>query len=43
MKTKHTYRLREMGNDKANLEDIISYLNDRNISANEITLKNLTE
>ncbi len=38
-----TYRLREMVNDKANLEDIISYLNDRNIPADEITLQNLAE
>jgi len=38
-----TYRLREMVNDKANLEDIISYLNDRNIPADETTLQNLAQ
>ena len=32
-----------MVNDKANLEDIVSYLNDRNIPADEITLQNLAE
>jgi hypothetical protein len=38
-----TYRLREMVNDGANLEDILSYLNDRNIPADEITLQNIAE
>jgi hypothetical protein len=38
-----TYRLREMVNDEANLEDIIAYLNDRNIPADEITLQNIAE
>jgi hypothetical protein len=33
-----TYRLREMLNDKANEEDIIAYLSDKNIPADEITL-----
>lgn len=32
-----------MVNDGANLEDIISYLNDRNIPADEITLQNIAE
>jgi len=34
-----TYRLREMLNDGANKEDIIAYLNDKNIPADEITLE----
>lgn len=38
-----TYRLREMVKDKANLDDILAYLNDRNIPADEITLQNLAE
>lgn len=38
-----TYRLREMVEDKANAEDILSYLRDRNIPADEITLTNLAE
>lgn len=38
-----TFRLREMVNDKANLEDIVSYLNDKNIPADEITLNQLAE
>jgi hypothetical protein len=38
-----TYRLREMINDNANLEDIISYLNDKNIPADEITLNHLAK
>jgi len=33
-----TYRLREMLKDNANVEDIVSYLNDRNIPADEISL-----
>lgn len=36
-----TYRLREMVNDGANLDDIKSYLTDRNIPADEITLQNI--
>ena len=38
-----TYRLREMVNDKANVEDIISYLNDKNIPADVITINKLAE
>ncbi len=38
-----TYRLRQMIADKANSDDIISYLRDRNIPADEITLQNLAE
>jgi len=38
-----TYRLREMVGDKANLEDIIAYLNDKNIPADEITLNQLAK
>lgn len=34
-----TYRLREMLNDGANKEDIIAYLIDRNIPADEITIE----
>lgn len=34
-----TYRLREMLNDGANKADIIAYLNDKNIPADEITLE----
>ena len=33
-----TYRLREMVKDGANKEDIIAYLNDKNIPADDITL-----
>ncbi len=33
-----TFRLREMIKDGANIEDIIAYLNDKNIPADEITL-----
>ena len=33
-----TYRLIEMVNDGANKEDIIAYLNDKNIPADDITL-----
>jgi hypothetical protein len=36
-----TFRLREMVNDKANEADIIAYLQDKNIPADEITLSNL--
>lgn len=38
-----TYRLREMLNDEANTEDIIAYLQDKNIPADEITLQQLAE
>lgn len=38
-----TFRLREMVKDNANLEDIVSYLNDKNIPADEITLSKLAE
>ena len=38
-----TYRLREMVNDGANLEDVLSYLNDRNIPADEISLQKIAE
>lgn len=38
-----TYRLREMVKDKANAADIIAYLTDRNIPADEITLSQLAE
>ncbi|MBN2746378.1 MAG: restriction endonuclease [Bacteroidales bacterium] len=38
-----TYRLREMVKDKANLEDIVAYLNDKNIPADEITLNQLAK
>lgn len=36
-----TFRLREMVNDKANIEDIVAYLSDKNIPADEITLNQL--
>ncbi len=36
-----TYRIREMLSDNANIEDIIAYLQDRNIPADEITLHQL--
>jgi hypothetical protein len=36
-----TFRLREMVKDKANVEDIIAYLNDKNIPADELTLNQL--
>jgi hypothetical protein len=36
-----TYRLREMVSDKANEADIIAYLQDKNIPADEITLSKL--
>ncbi len=38
-----TFRLREMVKDNANIEDIIAYLNDKNIPADEITLQQLAE
>ncbi len=38
-----TYRLREMVKDKANIEDIVAYLNDKNIPADEITLNRLAK
>ena len=38
-----TYRLREMIKDKANSADIIAYLSDKNIPADEITLGKLAE
>jgi len=38
-----TFRLREMISDDANEEDIMAYLFDRNIPADEITLKLLAE
>ncbi len=38
-----TFRLREMLLDKANIEDIIAYLTDRNIPADEITLKEIAK
>lgn len=38
-----TFRLREMVKDEANIEDIIAYLNDKNIPADEITLQQLAK
>ena len=38
-----TFRLREMVKDKANIEDVVAYLNDKNIPADEITLQQLAE
>lgn len=38
-----TFRLREMVKDKANEEDIIAYLQDKNIPADDITLSKLAE
>lgn len=38
-----TFRLREMVSDKANEADIIAYLQDKNIPADEITLSKLAE
>ncbi|MBP3467841.1 MAG: restriction endonuclease [Paludibacteraceae bacterium] len=38
-----TYRLREMIKDNANEEDIVAYLADRNIPADEITLQNMAK
>lgn len=38
-----TFRLLEMIKDKANVEDIIAYLSDKNIPADEITLNQLAK
>ena len=38
-----TFRLREMVKDKAIVEDIVAYLNDKNIPADEITLSQLAK
>lgn len=38
-----TFRLREMVNDQANEEDIVAYLQDKNIPADEITLTKLAQ
>ncbi len=38
-----TYRLREMIKDGANKDDIIAYLNDKNIPADEITLSTIAD
>ena len=38
-----TFRLREMVKDKANAEDIVAYLFDKNIPADEITLNQLAK
>jgi hypothetical protein len=38
-----TFRLREMVKDKANEADIIAYLQDKNVPADEITLSKLAE
>jgi hypothetical protein len=38
-----TFRLLEMVKDKANTEDIVAYLNDKNIPADEITLTQLAK
>jgi hypothetical protein len=38
-----TLRPREMLNDKANIEDVVGYLNDKNILADEIALQQLAE
>ncbi len=38
-----TFRLREMVKDKANEEDIVAFLHDKNIPADEITLSKLAE
>jgi len=38
-----TFRLREMIKDKANEADIIAYLQDKNIPADEITLTKIAE
>ena len=38
-----TFRLREMVKDKANEADIIAYLQDKNIPADEITLTQLAK
>lgn len=38
-----TFRIREMVKDKANEEDIVAYLQDKNIPADEITLSKLAQ
>ena len=38
-----TFRLTERLKDKANIEDIVAYLNDKNIPADEIMLQQLAE
>ncbi|KAA6436814.1 restriction endonuclease [Dyadobacter flavalbus] len=38
-----TMRLRQMLNDDANIEDIMAYLSDRNIPADDISLKKIAE
>lgn len=38
-----TYRLREMIKDGANVEDVVSYLSDKNIPADEITLTQIAK
>jgi hypothetical protein len=38
-----TFRLLEMLKDKANVEDIVAYLNDKTIPADDITLQQLAE
>lgn len=38
-----TFRLREMIKDGANVEDIVAYLNDRRIPADEITLNQIAQ
>lgn len=38
-----TYRIREMVKDGANQDDIVAYLNDKNIPADEITLYRIAE
>ncbi|MEL6942113.1 MAG: restriction endonuclease [Bacteroidota bacterium] len=38
-----TYRIREMIRDGANQEDMIAYLNDKNIPADDITLNSIAE
>lgn len=38
-----TFRLREMVKDKANEEDVVAYLQDKNIPADEITLSKLAQ
>jgi len=38
-----TFRLREMVKDKANIEDIVAYLYDKHIPADEITLTQLAK
>jgi len=38
-----TFRIREMIKDGANKEDIVAYLNDKNIPADELTLNSIAE